>query len=294
VPISITSYDATRAQAASVFLPSHVSDQAFAYPWEGFVFQGQVVAGGGGGDGTATNSNNGGAGTTTKDKAGNSPTATGGSGSLNTGGSTAKEGTTGTSDIPQTTNTGSNLETGTGSAGNGETLPSKTSGGTGNGIMNGGATSTITTTSSPNTSLAGPGKISSGTVAAIVIGTILALLLLLAIVLFMLSYRQRKVVEKNSGVHIDVYNTSYHSYHWWLAPFIAGSNRRHMPNGDGRGTLVRSARRWPGWRGEERESTYHELEGQKNFHGRTNAAELHDSTAERPITYEMEARITNV
>lgn len=280
-----------------------MSDQAYAYPWEGFAYQGAVVVGGGGAGATATGNGNGA--TTAKDTAnGNSPTATGGSGASNTevgkGGSTTKGAGTGMSDTAQAANTGSNTATGSGGSGGntGGNLPSKTAGGTGNGILKGGAsdagsTSTITTTSSPGAGALEPGKLSSGMVAAIVIGSILALLLLIAIGLFALNYRQRKMAEKKGSVQIDVYNSHYHSHYWWLAPLMSGSNRRQSRDREG-GTVVRGTRRWPGFGGRGKEGgkeIYHELEGQKGGHDRMHA-ELQGSVVERPGTYEMEARIT--
>ena len=136
------------------------------------------------------------------------------------GGSTKKGGATGTSNIAQAVNTGSKIATESGSGstdGKGGSSPSKTSGGTGNGIVNGRATearsiSTITTTSSPGASHTGSGKLSSGTVATVVVGGILALLFLITLTLFALGYRKRRMAEKKGSVQIDLHNTKYHSH----------------------------------------------------------------------------------
>ena len=253
------------------------------------------------GSGGVTNTGNGAA--TARDSAGNGPTtevkSTAGGGA--NGGSTTKGGAMGTSNIAQAANTGSKIATESGSKsteGNRGNSPAKTSGGTGNGIVNGSATearstSTITTTSSPGASLTGPGTMSSETVAAIVVGSVLALLLLVAIALFALGYRQRRMAEKKGSVQINVHSTNYHSHYWWLAPFMAASNRR-QPRDGATGVLARAGpMRWSSFRGKERKSkTYHELEGQKDSHDRKNANEFQERWAERPMTYEIEASIT--
>jgi hypothetical protein len=52
---------------------------------------------------------------------------------------------------------------------------------------------------------------------------------------------------------------------------------------------------WSSFRGKERESkTYDEPELQKNSHDRTNEREPQGTWVERPMTYEMEARITKL
>jgi hypothetical protein len=101
---------------------------------------------------------------------------------------------------------------------------------------------------------------------------------------------------KKNPIHI--YNTNYHSHYWWMGIVSGRSRRDRARGGGGEGEGVvgkRGGSRWPGWRGEKRESNiYHELEGQRDGHDRKNAGELQGSRVERLDIYEMEARITKV
>ncbi|KAE9378874.1 hypothetical protein N431DRAFT_553216 [Stipitochalara longipes BDJ] len=296
VPITITSYDATAVQATSIFLPSHVSDQAYAYPYEGFAYQGAVSVAGGGGEVATTAKNtggNGGGATNTKGNGG--ATSTMASGAVRTSDTKGGDTTSGT-DAAQAANTGSATGTGLGSGdtGVGGKSPSNTAGGSG-GTVNGvgtdvRSTSTVTTISSPGAAAVAE-KMSPGVMAAIVVGGILALLFLIAIGLFALSYRQRRTAENKGPVQIDVYNSHYHSHYWWLAPLMNARSRR-QPRDRESGAIV-GGTRWPGFRGKNAgdQKMYHELDGQKDGHDRKNATELQGSNVNKPQTYEMEARI---